>query len=245
MQAKRGEIIMLSKKLFSVVAFIILLFVMLLTTSNTIAMDLSIQRKSIDVNISYQHKPVWCWAATIAMVAQWLQRVDIDDCQVLAEYDMRLGGRGLCCLQAPECIRTGQSYEMENILENIFNVSTIHNDSPVDFDTIASEIDAGRPLIAALHHARGGHVVVISGYQQPNRVKVLDPINGTNTITYDTFVNNWQYGQWVETFTFSTDRADSPRCRRELEPITLIVPGPCPPYWLCSQDAVRPRLVCD
>jgi len=82
----------------------------------------AVARKELPLKLHKQNTPVWCWGAAIAMVADYTQNFDVKDCEVLAEYDMRLGGRGLCCLNAPECVRSGQPNEIASILGGIFGV---------------------------------------------------------------------------------------------------------------------------
>jgi Papain-like cysteine protease AvrRpt2 len=187
--------------------------------------------KTLDIGLRRQHTPVWCWGATIAMAVEYLKNFDVQDCEVLAEYDMRFGGRGLCCLNALECLRTGGLGEMGGILGSIF---AIHGRSagPLAFSDVVEQIDDGRPLIAGLRKPGGGHVVVIAGYRKPDQVLVLDPIHGKVWAAYGTLVANWQYGIWTDSLVFSTDRGDG-ECKRVLQGI----PTPLGPV-------TRPRVVC-
>lgn len=188
--------------------------------------------KDLEMDLRRQHSQVSCWAATIAMVVEYLKSFNVEDCEVLAEYDMRLGGRGLCCSGANECMRTGGLGEMGILFSKIF---AIHGQvkGPLSFGDIVEEIDHDRPLIAALQRPGGGHVVVLAGYREADSVLVLDPIYGRAWASYDSLKANWQYGIWTNTIVFSTNRGDG-GCHRIHESISTPF-GP----------SVRPRVQCN
>jgi hypothetical protein len=188
--------------------------------------------KDLEIGLRHQHSQVWCWAATIAMVVEYLKSFNVEDCEVLAEYDMRLGGRGLCCLGANECARTGGLAEMGSLFSNVFG---IHGQikGPLPFGDIVEEIDHDRPLIAVLQRPGGGHVVVLAGYREAGSVLVLDPIYGRSWASYGSLKANWQYGIWTNTFVFSTDRGEG-GCNRIHESISTPF-GPI----------ARPRIQCN
>lgn len=205
------------------------------------------QTRELPMKFHQQNTLVWCWAATIAMVVEYTKQFDLEDCAVLSEYDMQLGGWGLCCMQDISCNRTGETWEMEDILEKIFKIQCSYRRSAIPYHEIVDEIDAQRPLIAGLRKLGGGHVVVISGYQYPSNVIVLDPLNGREIIPYATLKANWRYGIWSDTFTFSTNRSDGPSCRFVLETIRPTVPCWTLMGWSsCPGPPVdRARIVCD
>jgi hypothetical protein len=163
--------------------------------------------KELPITPHRQNTEVWCWGAAIAMVVDYIQVFPVEDCQVLAEYDMRLGGMGLCCAGQATCQRTGQGTEMATILGDIFGVHGEYKQTPVAYSDIVSEIDQGRPLIAGLRQPNGsGHVVVISGYRAQGEVVVLDPMFGKAVVPYVALRENWQYGRWTETFVITSNR---------------------------------------
>lgn len=188
-----------------------------------------------------QNTLVWCWAATIAMVVDYTQRFGLEDCQALAEYDMRLGGPGLCCTPAfATCTRTGGIGEMENILGTIFGVRGGFFPQAPSFPEIVAQIEAGKPLIAALMKDGSGHVVVVSGYTTGDGVIILDPMVGRAVVPYPVLRTSW-----AGTFVIDSARAVAPMCR--LVPEAIRVPSTCPgPFGPapCIQQVVRPRIVC-
>lgn len=126
-----------------------------------------------------------------------------EDCQVLSAYDQLLGGPGSCCEFPNRCSRTGGTQEMKIILSKIFGLSGYHHLRPLSYSEVRTEIDNDRPFIAALQNGFSGHVVVISGYELPNMIVVLDPLSGRHVIPYNQLRSNFQLGNWTETFTFS------------------------------------------
>jgi len=163
--------------------------------------------KTLDIELRRQNTPVWCWAATIAMVVQYLKNRNLEDCEVLSIYDRALGGRGLCCQGARECLRTGQTSEMGAILGRIFDVHGRYIPRALSFDEVVANIDADKPMIAGLQKGPSGHVVVIAGYDtSDNTIKVLDPMHGEHWVPYNVLIANWQLGIWNLSFEFTTDR---------------------------------------
>lgn len=152
-----------------------------------------------------QNTPVWCWAATIAMVVDYVHGYSIDDCQVLSEYDKTMGGLGRCCIYPAECFRAGSTLEMTIILREIYNVHSTPFLRPLSFGELRANIDRRRPMIAALQKPSGwGHVVVIAGYSYDGGVYVLDPIFKPYWVHYNVLVANWGYGIWTQTITIGT-----------------------------------------
>lgn len=210
-----------------------------------VAQAAPVSERVLPIRFHPQHTQVWCWAATIAMVAEYLKAFPLEDCVVLSEYDARLGGLGVCCAQPGFCNRTGQVQEMGAIIGNIFGLQGQHFSRPLSYADIVSQINNQHPMIAALTTGYSGHVVVLAGYRAPNTVVVLDPLYGQYDVAYDVLLANWTYGRWTETFTFTTPPATEPKCqvRGENVPYMALCQGP----WgaaPCQQWTNRYRLQC-
>jgi len=180
-------------------------------------MGANLRAGELPVRFHRQASPVWCWAAVSAMVVSYIQKLDLEDCQVLAEYDMRLGGAGLCCAGAAQCQRGGLGLEeVGTLLGQVFNVHGQYDYQPLDFDGVVAEIDGGRPILAMLAQpgSQASHVVLISGYQGTGTLIVLDPLNGRYSVSYSVLLHNWKYGNWVGTSRIRTDPAEfnAPGC---------------------------------
>lgn len=157
--------------------------------------------KELNVPFHGQHTLVWCWAATIAMVGEYMTGQKAEDCDVLSAYDRALGGQGLCCSNPQHCNRTGQVAEMKNILGNLYGISGYHYVRPLTYSELRNEIDNNRPMIAALQTNFSGHVIVIIGYSSPDKVIVLDPMSGRHEVSYQQIKANFQTGYWSQTLT--------------------------------------------
>ena len=167
----------------------------------TIFFSTSLIAKEINVPFHAQHTPVWCWAATIAMVSEYVTGNPADDCDVLSAYDRALNGAGQCCNYPQSCLRTGGIHEMKNIMGRLYGMSGYHHVRPLSYSELKREIDNDRPFIAALRTQQSGHVVVVTGYSSPNNVILLDPLSGRHVTPYSTLIANFQLGYWMETLT--------------------------------------------
>lgn len=189
----------MNKLILTIVCSIVFLFAPLKSYCN-----------ELDISFHRQNTMVWCWAATIAMVVEYATGDSIEDCEVLNKYDMSLGGPGACCYGDNRCVRTGQTSEMAHILGNLFSVHGRYIPRPPSFDEIKRSIDNDHPLIATLQNPMGsGHVVVVSGYRNPNQVIVLDPMNGRHVVGYQTLISNFQYGNWTGSFLITPENSNS------------------------------------
>jgi Papain-like cysteine protease AvrRpt2 len=159
--------------------------------------------EELDVSFRRQHTLVWCWAATIAMVGAYVTGRGAEDCEVLSAYDQLLGGPGSCCQSPQRCARTGSSREMKTILSRIFGLSGYHYPRPLTYAELKREIDRDKPFIAAIRNGFSGHVVVVSGYETPDHVILLDPMSGRHVVRYGQLRQNFQLGSWSETLTVS------------------------------------------
>jgi len=127
--------------------------------------------KELEIRLHRQQTVAGVWAATIAMVTEYIQRIELTDCTVQSEYDMKFYfGRGLCCQNAPECQRYADLTEMPVIMNRISNIRGRYQMGPLPFNRIVQLIDDDKPVIAALAGpgGRGGHLVG-SGGPSPER----------------------------------------------------------------------------
>jgi hypothetical protein len=62
---------------------------------------------------------------------------------------------------------------------------------PISFQSVQSEINAGRPVIVAYRGSFAGHVVIIYGYDANGKVYIRDPLFGSFVVPYGT---SFSYG---------------------------------------------------
>ena len=172
----------------------------------------------LSIPLRTQHTDVWCWAASIGMIVEYTKAFAIQDCEVLNEYELRNGGRGLCCLASPECNRTGKLNEMSTIMNGIFKIEGGYRSGPVDFDALVQHIDSKKPIMAALVFGQGGHVAVIVGYQKSTKsVIIYDPAHGRVVATYDSLIDRSSMPYWLGSFIIQSPRSAFPKCKRVTE----------------------------
>ncbi len=194
--------------------------------------------RELNINFHRQNTNVWCWAATIAMMVEYVTGKSIEDCEVLSEYDRSLGGFGACCHGDSRCVRTGNENEIAHILGNLFGVQGRFIPYPPSFQDIKRSIDNNHPLIATLRQQMGGgHVVVVSGYRNHNQVVVLDPMNGKYTVDYQKLMSNFQYGNWTGSFLITPENSNSHRNSRPM-------PRPRPQRPRIASQCVTNFLAC-
>lgn len=165
--------------------------------------------KRLAMRYHRQHTQVWCWAASIAMVVEYLKGGRIEDCEVLSLYDRRFGGPGRCCEGDPRCQRGSMPGEIGPILGNIFDVHGRILDRGLTWSEIVSNIDDDKPIIAWVWNSpTSAHVVVIVGYRQPRVILIFDPLTGPKEVSFDGFAANWGPGHnWNISWIFSSGRS--------------------------------------
>ncbi len=189
-----------------------LLFVLLLCS---FAQAQGTDSMEIFMPLRTQHTNVWCWAAAIGMVVEYTKGFPIQDCEVLNEYELRNGGRGLCCLASPECNRTGKLSEMASIMSGIFKIKGGYRHGPLPFDELVKHIDEKKPILAALMFGKDGHVAVIAGYQKSSKsVIIYDPAHGRVVVPYAQLVNRAISPNWLGSFMIESPRSVFPKCKR-------------------------------
>lgn len=150
--------------------------------------------KVLDIRIHPQHTLEWCWAASTAAVVEYVIGQPMVDCQLLSAYDYMLGGRGRCCEGNPECVRAGYPGEIKELL-SMFDIPAHHQSTPITYDRLIQEIDSRRPVIIALWmSAPTAHIVVITGYEKPDTVIIMNPTSDRLLrVQYTDLITNWKW----------------------------------------------------
>jgi hypothetical protein len=153
-----------------------------------------------------QSTAVWCWAASIAMVSEFLSKNPVSDCDVASKLDYANGGDGRCCdsegrFRDGRCLYGRRTGEMTQVMNRYFGLTGTDFDRPMRFDELEASIDAGYPVIARLYFGGGlGHAIVLVGYEKPNTVIIDDPADHEGTglfaVNYRLLARRLWVGSW-------------------------------------------------
>lgn len=153
----------------------------------------------LNFQMQHQQQTNWCWAAVSTSVAlyddpssSWTQ------CTV-ANGEL---SRTDCCGVGGSTSCNVYGY-LNTALSRVGHLD--HMDTTVAaFQSVDSEIDAGRPLgIRVAWSGGGAHFLAIIGYLEDvqNYVAVDDPIYGKSDVSYDTLKTSYQgSGTWTHTY---------------------------------------------
>ena len=147
----------------------------------------------LTVSFVAQQTPVWCWAAVSEMVFRYYGR-GATQCQILSGW---FGAN--CCSSPGSCQTTGSIPAIQQTLLAFGGISSSYFPGPLTLQAVASEIDGGRPIIAAYRGSFSGHVVVIYGYDPAGNLYIHDPFYGSFVVPY---AASFTYGGqlvWAET----------------------------------------------
>jgi len=160
--------------------------------TNTHAIDSSADSKWLAMKEQPQEQTNWCWAATGASIANYIEKSDKwTQCNLATITFKTLGD---CCDPAntDKCNRTAFG---DIALENVH-----HYNGPIEtleWETITNEIGNGHPISVGITWNGGGaHNPVIDGYSGSDPgsgvIEVQDPWYGPTTIALSDFPGNYQ-----------------------------------------------------
>ncbi|MGM0407860.1 MAG: C39 family peptidase [Bacteroidota bacterium] len=153
----------------------------------------------LNVPYIYQvHLCCWCWAASTNSVIQYYGS-DESLCEVVeyarSQNPSRFGTQNCCNTPTPNaCINTNYWTGAGSVCDILDHYGISNNDimSSLAFNTVRSEINAGRPIVFGwLWNGGGGHVLTLRGYDQPSTsVYYIDPSDGYHIASYAWVVND-------------------------------------------------------
>jgi Papain-like cysteine protease AvrRpt2 len=158
--------------------------------------------------IETQKKSEWCWAAVAVSIEKYFNpKSTLTQCEVAKEV---LDAKNKECsdpeINLPASLTI--ALHQRGWLSGKMN-------SPLSFDLVRQEIDAGRPVCARIKWNGGGaHFIVLTGYEilqsGARHLDVADPLNPNTTVDYDAVRDNYYgEGQWVATY-LVTNSAKNP-----------------------------------
>src|SRR3954470_17398995 len=141
----------------------------------------------------------WCWAAVASAIATFSgDPRHMNQCDVAAAL---FPGR-TCCGNPDAC---DEQASLGDALTRVQHLAQKVR-SPVSYDTVCTEIAAGRPLCVRVRSGGVGHFVVVSGFADGDtdqRLSVDDPkpARGRVNVPYDALLTNY-FGSGVWTHTY-------------------------------------------
>lgn len=163
------------------------------------------RQNSLNLNMEHQKQTNWCWAAVSFSVNHLFGGTAWTQCKIAgAELN-----KSRCCIDPldptnpqEDCNKT---WFLQKALSRVRNLRKFTAGSKSFVDVIR-EIDGGLPLGCRIGwSAGGGHFVAIDGYLEQAGVMdvdVCDPWYGDSTISYTSFMTNYQgKGSWTHSYT--------------------------------------------
>lgn len=149
--------------------------------------------------IQKQQQSEWCWAAVAVSIDKYFNPAStLKQCQLV---NSALNSNNDAC-KTPTY--SNQTFEVANALQ-IVNRLRLSLPGALSFDQLRQEIDAGRPVCAAIAwDSGGGHAVIVDAYKVlPSgacQVHVSDPLNPSSFVDFEEFSKRY-YGDgvWKET----------------------------------------------
>jgi hypothetical protein len=157
------------------------------------------KQNSLNLSMEPQKQTNWCWAAVSYSVNAHFGGTSWSQCRI-AEEELQHAD---CCTNPQQgCNR---SWFLQKALTRVGNLQRFTGGAKT-FAALVSEIDNGLPLACRIGWTLGGgHFVAIDGYLEQDTVQdvdVCDPWFGDATMSYDTFVKNYQgKGSWTHSYT--------------------------------------------
>jgi hypothetical protein len=151
--------------------------------------------KNLDFRIQRQVLSNWCWAATVASIADFYNDPSYgSQCKLVS----RLTNLGDCCESVKrdgENSVCNQAHDLGGALWDC-NHGVRVNPDPPKWDKIVAEIEKERPAACnVLWEGGGAHAMVISGYTDEGMLQIADPEKpGTHVSINRDFVYSATYG---------------------------------------------------
>nr|WP_083466616.1 papain-like cysteine protease family protein [Kibdelosporangium sp. MJ126-NF4]CEL17358.1 hypothetical protein [Kibdelosporangium sp. MJ126-NF4]CTQ91415.1 hypothetical protein [Kibdelosporangium sp. MJ126-NF4] len=147
----------------------------------------------VPINQLVQEQNQWCWAASGLTIAKVHGKGNVsqnDFCALGRGYP-----KGTPCPNQP-----GYLQWVQKAFRSL-GLSAGQVSSPPSFQTVSSEIDAGRPIETGIYWtAGGGHAQVIYGYDAQQTLSYGDPWPSSprySEMSYRSYVSNGQF-RWGE-----------------------------------------------
>lgn len=193
----------------------------------------------LDTPLIKQQTKMWCWAASAQMIMTYMGK-PIAQCE---QADIQLKKTDCCSDSIPtHCVKGGwpQFYRYGFTSDSV--------DAALSWEQLKAQIDQNRPVIFSWRWSLGGgHMMVATGYAEPNWVYVNNPFppqgeaslppGDYQVITYEEFVSSQNHSHWRDYFNIQPKSkpelepeppppmTNAPRSRRETTPLVQVQPS--------------------
>jgi hypothetical protein len=121
--------------------------------------------QGLDVPMMAQQESLWCWAATSAMIAEFVAGLQLDQCQLanLSTGNTQCCVNSLMAMQTQYCNQTGSWNN--TLANNGFTFATTPKGTALPFTTLSYETNTARRPVAYSYNWTGGgsHAMVLIG----------------------------------------------------------------------------------
>lgn len=172
----------------------------------------------VDVEPVVQDTLIWCWVATARMVIKYYNEGDAPrQCEIL--QDITPGAPpGYCCSNKKLCMRSGQLYEIQNVIKRYTGLDSVIKNSLPTSNDIATALEKNRLIIAATYTGpMAGHVVLIKGIRKTTRngvkttqILINDPMeHKAKVVSFAEFKKRWKQSIVVQFESESESESDT------------------------------------
>ncbi len=157
-------------------------------------------KRALPIKVQHQLQTNWCWAACATSASAFYDPGTTWGQCTLVNAEL---GQTTCCDNGASGSCNVPWY-LDRVLTRTGNF-TSKKSGTASFETIRSEIDAGRPVGARIGwRGGGGHFVMLTGYRKAGGVReieVQDPWTGRSSLPIDVFATNYKSsGTWTHTY---------------------------------------------
>lgn len=173
----------------------------------------------LDVPLIKQQTKMWCWATSVQMIMSYMGQ-PLTQCE---QANIQLKKTDCCADSIPKpCVKGGwpQFYRYGFTSDSV--------DAALSWEQLKAQIDSHQPVVFSWRWALGGgHMMVATGYAEPNWVYVNNPFppqgeanlpeGDYQIITYEEFVSSQNHSHWRDYYNIQ------PKLEPQPEPLSPAV----------------------
>ncbi|WP_290903145.1 papain-like cysteine protease family protein [Aquabacterium sp.] len=150
------------------------------------------------LRIPHQEQDQWCWCAVAAGICAFR-----DETFTLRQCEVASSVLGVDVCADPTSDSVNKMMPLDEVLAH-FQRLGFKTESPMTFEDVAEQIDAGLPVCIRIRFMDTGnpHVTVIRGYRRDGRMLMIDdPSFDESTMPYEDVVDRYEgSGSWKQSY---------------------------------------------